>query len=210
MAQSVGAKERLSDAEPSGRSATRRFRTYLGPGLALIAVLAAAIAQLRLQGRRWWCVCGQPALWWGDVQSPHTSQHLFDPYSFTHILHGVVFYGLLNAIAPRLSLAWRFCAAVTLAAAWEVIENTDFVIHRYRTMTASLGYQGDSIANSLGDILSCAVGFLLARRLGLWGSLALFVGIEVVLLLWIKDSLLLELLMLLYPMRAIRQWQMAP
>jgi hypothetical protein len=91
-------------------------RTYLWPGLALLAVLAAAVALLRWQGRRWWCACGRPDLWWGDTRSAHNSQHLFDPYSFTHILHGVVFYGLLSRLAPRLSLAWRFWAAVTLAA----------------------------------------------------------------------------------------------
>ena len=142
------------------------------------------------------------------MSSPHTSQHVFDAYSFTHILHGVIYYGLLSRLAPRLSLAWRLWVAVTLAAVWEVIENTNFVIERYRNVTASLGYRGDTIANSLGDILSCAIGFLLAKRLGLWGSVALFVLIEATLLLWIRDSLVLELVMLLCPIKAIREWQM--
>ncbi len=198
MGQSPGAAQRYA----------LRLRAHVRPVLAVAAVLAAAVVQLRWQGRRWWCACGRPDLWWGDTRSAHNSQHLFDPYSFTHVLHGVVFYGLLSRLAPRLSLAWRFWAAVTLAATWEVIENSDFVIHRYRTVTAMLGYEGDSIANSLGDILSCALGFLLARRLGLWGSLALFAVTEVVLLLWIHDSLLLEVLMLLWPIKAIKEWQM--
>jgi hypothetical protein len=208
MAESLGAMGSPGAPGSPVRSDAQHVRSYVWPGLALLAVLAGTVAQLRFQGRRWWCACGRPDLWWGDVRSAHTSQHLFDPYSFTHILHGLVFYGLLSRVAPRLSLAWRFCAAVTLAATWEVIENSDFVIHRYRTATASWGYQGDSIANSLGDILSCALGFLLARRLGLWGSLALFAVTEVALLLWIRDSLVLEVLMLLWPINAIKEWQM--
>jgi hypothetical protein len=189
--------------QPDARTA----RDYLRPALVIVAVLAVHITVLRWEGRRWWCVCGQPNLWWGDPQSAHNSQHLFDPYSFTHVLHGVLLCGLLAWLAPRLAVRWRFALAVALEAAWEVIENTDLVIDRFRSATASLGYHGDSVANSLGDILSCAVGFLLARRLGLWWSLALFVAVEVVLLVWIRDSLLLEVLMLLWPIDAIKQWQ---
>jgi hypothetical protein len=181
---------------------------YPRPVLALFAIVAATVIELRFQGRRWWCACGQPNLWSGDIHSEHNSQHLLDPYSFTHILHGVVWYAVLSRITPRLALVWRFSLAVALAAAWEMMENTDFVIERYRNATASLGYRGDSIANSLGDMLSCAVGFLLARRLGPWGSLALFVAVELMLLLWIRDSLLLEIVMLFHPFRAVREWQM--
>ena len=205
MAQPAGGPGTTGRTNPPG---SRQVRTSFWPLLALVPILMATVAQLRLQGRLWWCACGRPDLWWGDVQSPHNSQHLFDPYSFTHILHGVIYCGLLSWLAPRLSLAWRLCVAVGLAAAWEVFENTDFVIDRYRTVTAAFGYHGDTIANSLGDIFSCAVGFLLARRLGLWGSLALFVVIEGTLLLWIRDSLVLELVMLVYPINAIREWQM--
>jgi hypothetical protein len=184
-----------------------RARDYLRPALVILAVLAVHITVLRWEGRRWWCACGQSNLWWGDTQSAHNSQHLFDPYSFTHILHGVLLCGLLAWLAPRLPAAWRFCLAVALEAVWEVIENSDIVIDRYRTATAAFGYRGDTVANSLGDILSCAVGFLLARRLGPWGSLALFVAIEAVLLVWIRDSLLLEVLMLFWPIDAIKRWQ---
>jgi hypothetical protein len=190
--------------------ASRRLRGLLWPGLATVAVVAAAVIQLRHQGRLWWCACGQWAVWWGDTKSSHNSQHPFDPYSFTHILHGIVYCGVLAVVARRLAPAWRFCIAITLAALWEVVENTDFVIGRYRTVTASLGYQGDTIVNSLGDILSCALGYALARRLGPWWSLALFVTVEAALLVWIRDSLLLQIVMLIHPINAIRAWQTGP
>jgi hypothetical protein len=189
---------------------TRPARDYLRPALVIAAILATHITVLRWEGRLWWCACGQPNLWSGDVQSSHNSQHLFDPYSFTHVLHGVLLCGLLGWIVPRLAFSWRLCLAVALEAVWEVIENTDFVIDRFRTVTASLGYHGDTVANSLGDILSCTAGFLLARRLGPWGSLALFVVVEVVLLVWIRDSLTLEVLMLFCPIEAVKRWQLGP
>ncbi|MFI5382280.1 MAG: DUF2585 family protein [Tepidisphaerales bacterium] len=189
-------------------SSPRRRAALLWPGLAALAVVTAAVVQLRRQGRSWWCACGRPDLWWGDTQSAHNSQHLFDPYSLTHILHGIAFCGALAVVARRLSVAWRLCLAVSLAALWEVIENTDTVIERYRDVTSSFGYHGDTIANSLGDIFSAAVGFLLARRLGLWWSLVLSAAVEVVLLLWIRDSLLLNVVMLIHPIEAVKDWQM--
>jgi hypothetical protein len=190
-------------AEPMGGS-----RRTLWPWLAIIPVLAVAAFQLRYQGRLWWCACGQPNLWAGDTKSSHNSQHVFDPYSLTHVLHGVIFYGLLTWGLPRMSLAWRLALAVSLEAGWEVFENTELVIQRYRTATLALGYQGDTVANSLGDVVSCAIGFLLARRLRIRYSVALFVAIEVVLLFWIRDSLLLNIVMLIHPMEAIKAWQM--
>jgi hypothetical protein len=103
---------------------------------------------------------------------------------------------------------WRLVLAVAIEAAWEVIENTNFVIERYREATAALGYQGDSVVNSLGDILACILGLFLARKLGFRRSLAVFVLVEVALLIWIRDSLVLEVLMLIYPIDAIKAWQM--
>jgi uncharacterized protein DUF2585 len=97
-----------------------------------------------------------------------------------------------------------------MEAVWEVIENSEFVINRFREVTAALGYHGDTIINSLSDIAACAVGFMIARRLGLWRSVALFVVTEVVLAIWVRDSLLLEVLMLLRPIEAIKAWQMCP
>jgi hypothetical protein len=190
-------------AEPMGGS-----RRTVWPWLAIILVLAATAVQLRSQGRLWWCACGQPSPWAGDTKSSHNSQHLFDPYSLTHMLHGVIFYWLLTWGLPRMPLAWRLALAVSLEAGWEVFENTELVIQRYRMATLALGYQGDSVANSLGDIVSCAIGFLLARRLGTRYSVALFLLVEVVLLFWIRDSLLLNIVMLIRPMDAIKAWQM--
>lgn len=182
----------------------------LGPWLAVVLICAAAACQLRLQGRSWWCACGQLYPWVSDARGPHNSQHFLDPYSLTHILHGVLLCGLLAWTLPRLPADWRLVLAVGLETLWEVIENSPFVIERYRTATAALGYQGDTIANSLGDILSCAVGFLLARRLGLRGSLLLILVTEAVLLLWIRDNLLLNVVMLICPSDAIKAWQAGP
>jgi hypothetical protein len=173
----------------------------------MAAVLALAAYQLRRQGRSWWCACGRPDLWTPDAYGPHNSQHLFDPYTFTHILHGIVFCGVLAWALPRLAPAWRLCLAVAAEALWEVVENSAFVIERYRAATAALGYEGDTVANSLGDIVSTAVGFVLARYLGPWCSLALFVATEVLLLITIRDSLLLNVLMLVFPVEGIRAWQ---
>lgn len=178
------------------------------PWLATAAVLAAAVVLLRAEGRAWWCACGRPFLWTSEADGPHTSQHLLDPYSLTHVLHGVLLCGLLAWGLPRLPPAWRLFLAACAEALWEVAENSAFVIERYRTATAALGYQGDTVANSLGDIASCLAGFWLARRLGLWGSVALIAVTEAVLLVWIRDSLLLSALMLVYPIEAVKAWQM--
>ena len=183
-------------------------RRQLWPWLAIIIVLLVAAYLLRSQGRLWICACGQVYLWTGDVWSSDNSQHWFDPYSFTHLLHGVVFCGVLAWLAPRLTPLWRLWLALFIEALWEVFENSEFIIQRYREATAALGYQGDTVVNSLGDILMCGLGFWLALQLGLRRSLALFVVMELVLLFWIKDSLLLNVLMLLYPIEAIKAWQM--
>jgi hypothetical protein len=132
-----------------------------------------------------------------------------DPYSFTHLLHGFLFCGLIALIAPRLRGAWQLWLAVSMEAAWEAVENSRFVIERYREETAALGYQGDTIVNSLADILLCATGFVLARRLGFRRTLALFVVTEVALAVWIRDNLSLNVLMLIYPIEAVKEWQAA-
>lgn len=170
-------------------------------------MLAATAVQLHQQGRLWICSCGHFALWVGGAWSPDTSQQLFDPYSFTHILHGLVLCGLLAWCLPRVPLRWRFSLAVACEALWELTENTNFVIQRYREATAALGYKGDTVVNSLGDIAACALGFLLARRLGPLRSVLLFAATELMLLFWIRDSLLLNILLLIYPSEKIRAWQ---
>ncbi|HEY1601872.1 MAG TPA: DUF2585 family protein [Pirellulales bacterium] len=193
--------EKQPTTQPAG------LRAWLWPGLALVVILLAAGYLLHHNGRSWWCACGEPFLWSGQIQSSHNSQHLFDPYSFTHMLHGVVFYWLLAWSVPRLPTTWRFVCAMTLEAAWELLENSAMVIERYRTATISLGYQGDSIANSLGDVISCGSGFALASYLGLTGSLILFAVTELTLVFWIRDSLILSTLMLVHPIEALKSWQ---
>jgi Protein of unknown function (DUF2585) len=179
------------------------------PWLAIVAVLVVAAYQLRSQGRLWWCSCDYLLLWSGDPWSSDNSQHLLDPYSFTHVLHGFLFCGLIALIAPRLRRAWQLWLAISLEAVWEVVENSRFVIDRYREETAALGYQGDTIVNSLADILLCGVGFVLARRLGFRRTVALFVLTEAALAIWIRDNLSLNVLMLIYPIEAVKEWQAA-
>jgi hypothetical protein len=179
--------------------------------LACVVTLAAAAVALRAMGRPWWCACGEPFLWSGQVLSRHNSQHLFDPYTFTHFSHGILLVWSLRLVLGRRRAASPLgvVVAVVLEAAWEVFENTDFVIRRYREATISLDYYGDSIANSLGDIFAMLVAYLATMRLGFrWGLLGLVV-IDVVLAFWIRDGLILNVLMLVWPIAAIREWQAA-
>lgn len=182
-------------------------RRKLWPWLAIAIVLLLTAYQLHSQGRLWVCSCGYLSLWVGDIWSSDNSQHLLDPYSFTHGLHGFVFYWLLAWSLPGLLRVWRLWLAVVIEAVWEVVENSEFIIQRYREATLALGYQGDTIINSLADILLCGLGFVLAYQLGFRRSLVLFVVAEIILLIWIKDSLILNVIMLLYPSEAIKTWQ---
>ncbi len=176
--------------------------------LAVALILAIMVFQLHQQGRIWWCACGGLNPWAGDIWSAHNSQHVFDPYSFTHVLHGVLFCGALAWLAPRLPGLWRLTAAVAGEAIWEVLENSPWIIQRYREATIGLGYEGDSIVNSLADVLCCGLGFLLARRLGFRRSALLFAVTELVLLVWVRDNLTLNVLMLTFPIEAVKAWQM--
>ena len=179
------------------------------PWLAIAVILAGTVYLLRSQGRLWWCSCEYLLLWSGDPWSSDNSQHLLDPYSFTHVLHGFVLYWMLALVAAQMSPVWRLCLAVSIEALWEVVENSEFVIQRYREATAALGYHGDTIVNSLGDIFVCGLGFALARHLGTRRTLALFLATEVVLVFWIRDSLLLNVVMLIFPIDALKDWQAA-
>ena len=154
--------------------------------------------QLRSQGRRWWCSRDHLRLWSGATWSSDNSQQLFGSFTFTHVLHGFPFCGSLALILPRLSGVWQLWLAVSIEAAWELIENSEFVIRCYREQTAALGYHGDTIANSLGDILVCGLGFMMALHLAFRGTFVLFVLTEVTLALWIRDNLTLNVVMLIY------------
>ena len=179
------------------------------PWFATLAVLLGTALILHSQGRLWWCSCDYLLVWSSDPWSSDNSQHLLDPYSFTHLLHGFLLCGLLALALPRLSVAWRLSLAISIEAAWELIENSELVIRRYREETAALGYHGDTIVNSLGDIFVCGLGFLLAQRLGFRLTFAVFVLTEVALAVSIRDNLTLNVVMLIYPIEAIKEWQAA-
>jgi hypothetical protein len=175
----------------------------------LCAVILAIQAGIEYgMGRLPFCKCGVISLWAGDIWSDQNSQQVADPYSFTHVLHGVLLYGFLWLVArKRLSVASRLVAAVFLESDWEILENSPMIIDRYRSVTVSLGYYGDSILNSLSDVVCMAIGFLLAARLPVKVTVAGAVAIELILLWWIRDNLTLNLIMLIHPLESIKQWQ---
>jgi hypothetical protein len=152
---------------------------------------------------------GRFGLWDGNIWSSECSQRLADPYSFSHIAHGVLFFGLLWLVARRFSVRYRFLVAVLIEAGWELLENSPLIINRYREATIALGYVGDSIMNSLSDIGMMSLGFLFASRARPWVSAAAVIAMEVGCALWIRDNLTLNIIMLVHPMEAIKAWQMA-
>ncbi len=179
------------------------------PWVVSMALIGVTVFVLYELGRVWWCEGGRPFLWAGDVWTMHNSQHLVDPYSFSHVLHGVVFAGLFYWIKPlrKQSLGWRFPLAVLIEAAWEIFENTPLIINRYREATMALGYTGDSIGNSLGDMGSCLLGFVFASCVRWYWSVSLYLVTELVMLYMIRDNLTLNVLMLVWPIDAVREWQ---
>jgi hypothetical protein len=185
-----------------------RAMTTVPAGLWVILLLAITVLALRLEGRVWWCACRTPIPFSTDVNSSHNSQHLLDPYSFSHLLHGIIFFWCLRLLLPgKVRPGWQLLMALAIEAGWEILENSPMIIERYRAATASLGYSGDSIVNSAGDVLSCALGFVLAQRIGWRWSLAIFVAVELTLLVLIRDNLTLNVIMLIYPIEAIKRWQ---
>lgn len=187
-----------------------RLPFWLAAGVAIVAVVV-----LRAMGRVWWCACGGWSPWISDIWSSHCSQHFLDPYTFSHISHGLLFFVALRFVASRLppggrnrfTVRWWFFVAILLETAWEVLENTPMVIERYRSVTVSLSYNGDSVMNSAADIVSCAAGFWFAWTFGVWRALALFLAFEVLTLIWIRDNLTLNVIMLVQPIESIRVWQ---
>ena len=177
--------------------------------LAVATIVAATAALLYLMGRPPICTCGEIDLWVGKVNSSRTSQMLSDWYSASHIVHGFLFYGTLWLVARKWPVERRFVAAVTIEAAWEIVENTPLIINRSREATAALGYNGDSVLNSVSDIAMMGLGFLLARKLPAWVSVAVVLVLELIPLLVIRDNLTLNVWMLLAPNDAIRGWQTA-
>ena len=173
----------------------------------IFLIFVAMTSVLALMGRRFWCECGGPVPWSWDIWTLHNSQHLLDPYFFTHVLHGVIFFAVLFRFRWMGDSA-KWAIATLMESAWEILENSPLIIDRYREATMALGYTGDSIANSIFDVVACLLGYFIASKVTWKLSLAFIAMVEVVLLLAIRDCLLLNVIMLIYPIEAIKQWQM--
>jgi hypothetical protein len=195
----------MPDARDSAVPGTR-WRSWHYTVLAAVVVMTTAIA-LRLMGHVVICKCGYVKLWHGIPLSSENSQHISDWYTFSHVIHGFAFYGLLWLAARRTPIGLRLVLAVVIESAWEVFENTDFIINRYREVTISLDYYGDSVLNSVSDILAMVLGFFLAARLPVWTTVFLVVALEVFVAYYIRDNLLLNIIMLIYPLDTVRRWQ---
>ncbi|GLT02239.1 UPF0314 protein [Sphingobium jiangsuense] len=178
--------------------------------LLIVFLLLGTATLLLAMGRPPICTCDTVKLWEGAVNSAGNSQHLADWYSFSHIIHGFLFYALTWLLLRQwLRVESRLAVAVLIEAAWEILENSPIIIDRYRTATIALGYTGDSVLNSLSDIGMMMLGFAFAARMPVRLTVALAIAMELFTLLMIRDNLTLNVLMLSWPVEAVRHWQSA-
>lgn len=201
----------MDEMEPNETSADAGWPAFAnwnasdwGKLAALLAVMCLALVGL---GRVPWCSCGGYVPWSWVVMSKHNSQHLIDAYSFTHVLHGFLFFGFLWPLRKWLSAKHRILVACLIEACWEILENSPIIIDRYREATISLDYYGDSIFNSVADVVCCLLGYYLTSRMRWYWAVGVFLLVELVLLMTIRDSLILNIIMLTYPLESILEWQ---
>lgn len=182
-------------------------RPYLWVTLGALALLAIQGAALLLMGHPFTCTCGSLKFWQDVVASPENSQQLSDWYSFSHIIHGLLFYLLLWAIFPKMPVGWRLLIALGIEVTWEIIENTPMVVNHYRAQALAQGYTGDSVVNSLSDTLAAALGFVLAWKWPIFIVIGLAVGLELFTAYMIRDGLVLNVVQFIHPLPFIWQWQ---
>lgn len=175
--------------------------------LAALVLFLLQIVILYFMGRVPICECGYIKLFEPGVNSPGNSQHLADWYTPSHIIHGFLFYGFGWLVLRRASLPERLALAVFIEAAWEIAENSPLIIDRYRNATMALGYSGDSILNSAMDTVFMALGFLFAARMPVWLTVTIAIVFELFTGWLIRDNLTLNVLMLVWPVEAVKAWQ---
>lgn len=189
--------------------AHRRIRQWLRTAIFILLLMAGSALILHAMGRPFLCTCGTVRLWQGVVQSSENSQQLSDWYSFSHIIHGFLFFGGGWLLLRKWPVQRRLLLAVTLESGWELLENSPLIIHRYREATIAYGYSGDSVLNSMSDIVMMILGFLFAARVPVRLTLLVAIAFELMTLAIIRDNLTLNVLMLLHPVEAIKVWQTA-
>ena len=178
---------------------------WIGAGVLGLILLHALVVYG--MGQPFMCACGHIELWHGIVTDSENSQHLTDWYTLSHFIHGVLFYALLTLFFPRIPMSIRLFLAIGIEMSWEMFENTDFIINRYREQALAQGYFGDSVVNSVGDVVAAIIGFLFAWRFPVWTSIVVVIVLELLALYVIRDNLTLNIIQLIHPVDAIGVWQ---